>query len=48
LGLPVLADPFWGRPPWLDERRDGKHSKQKEFRRVCDCARVRAAGLFDF
>jgi len=28
--LPVFADPFWGRLPWLKKRRGGKHSKQKK------------------
>jgi hypothetical protein len=27
LSLPVLADPFWGRSPWLLKRHGGKHSK---------------------
>jgi len=34
LSLPVLADPFWGRLPWLLKRRGGKHSKQGKFQRV--------------
>jgi hypothetical protein len=31
--LAVLADPFWGRLPWLLKRRGGKHSKHKKFSR---------------
>jgi len=31
LSLPVLADPFWGRLPWLLKRRGGKHSKHRTF-----------------
>jgi large subunit ribosomal protein L21 len=30
LSLPVLADPFWGRLPWL-KRRGGKHSKLSRY-----------------
>jgi hypothetical protein len=30
LSLPVLADPFWGRLPWLLKRRGGKHSKHRK------------------
>jgi hypothetical protein len=33
LSLAVLADPFWGRLPWLLKRRGGKHSKHKKFSR---------------
>ena len=41
LSLPVLADPFWGRLPWLLKRRGGKHSKHRKFgksRRLRSCA----------
>jgi large subunit ribosomal protein L21 len=31
LSLPVLADPFWGRLPWLLKRRGGKHSKLSRY-----------------
>jgi len=37
----VLADPFWGRLPWLLKRRGGKHSKHRKFgtsRRLRSCA----------
>ena len=30
LSLTVLADPFWGRLPWLLKRRGGKHSKHRK------------------
>jgi len=30
MSLPVLADPFWGRLPWLLKRRGGKHSKHRK------------------
>jgi hypothetical protein len=43
LSLAVLADPFWGRLPWLLKRRGGKHSKQRKFSRP-QAARV-CAGL---
>jgi hypothetical protein len=40
MSLPVLADPFWGRLPWLLKRRGGKHSKQRSLSAREDCARV--------
>jgi len=36
----VLADPFWGRLPWVLKRRGGKHSKHRKFGTSVDCARV--------
>jgi hypothetical protein len=41
LSLPVLADPFWGRLPWVLKRRGGKHSKHRKFSRQQGYARVR-------
>jgi hypothetical protein len=41
LSLPVLADPFWGRLPWLLKRRGGRHSKHRKVSRPLGCARVR-------
>jgi hypothetical protein len=41
MSLPVLADPFWGRLPWLLKRRGGKHSKHRKVSRLRECARVR-------
>jgi hypothetical protein len=29
LGLTVLADPFWGRVPWLLKRRGGNTASKK-------------------
>jgi large subunit ribosomal protein L21 len=46
LSLPVLADPFWGRLPWLLERRGGKHSKQRKFS-GCQVASVCAGNAPD-
>jgi hypothetical protein len=40
LSLTVLADPFWGRLPWLLKRRGGKHSKHEKFSRYQGCERV--------
>jgi hypothetical protein len=48
MSLPVLADPFWGRLPWLLKRRGGKHSKHRKVSRPRDCARVRFRGWIWF
>jgi large subunit ribosomal protein L21 len=40
LSLPVLADPFWGRLPWMLERHGGKHSKHRKFSQPSDRVRV--------
>jgi hypothetical protein len=40
--LTVLADPFWGRLPWLLKRRGRKHSKLTKISPPVDCARVRS------
>jgi hypothetical protein len=52
LSLPVLADPFWGRLPWLLKRRGGKHSKHAKFNETFSapqglrpCVRVAFGGL---
>ena len=40
LSLPVLADPFWGRLPWLLKRRGGKHSKHWKLNEISAHPRV--------
>jgi hypothetical protein len=40
LGLPVLADPFWGRLPWL-QSNVAETQQAEKFSRPRRCVRVR-------